>query len=255
MRSSRPPAGGTTTRAESATYHRAEAPLAATPAELLLHPVAVAAVALLVVNDHLLKSAWPGFLTGKLSDAAGLIVVPLVLLGCWEVARWLIGRWTGPSRRALPVAVAITAVAFFLVKATDAGASAFGWLLSFGQWLPAWLIGLVSGHESQMGEPAPITNDATDLIAMPLLLVATWIGSRRNHGSVSSSPASGHEPRRGRVRLKAHSEDSKDLPDHPGDRRLRSPTPSVDSDERDSELQGFRSVGRPDQVRHDSKGQ
>lgn len=42
------------------------------------------AVAVLALNDHLLKGAWPGWLTGKLSDFAGVVVVATlaaVLLG------------------------------------------------------------------------------------------------------------------------------------------------------------------------------
>ena len=41
-----------------------------------MHPVALAAIAVLVVNDHVLKSAYPGWLTGKLSDIAGLVFFP-----------------------------------------------------------------------------------------------------------------------------------------------------------------------------------
>ena len=43
------------------------------------HPLSVAALVLLALNDHVLKQAWPGFVTGKLSDVAGLVVAPLVL--------------------------------------------------------------------------------------------------------------------------------------------------------------------------------
>ncbi len=45
------------------------------------------AVAVLALNDHVLKEAWPGWVTGKLSDLAGLVVVATltsVLVG----ARW-----------------------------------------------------------------------------------------------------------------------------------------------------------------------
>ena len=34
---------------------------------------------LLALNDHVLKQAWPGWVTGKLSDVAGLVVAPAVL--------------------------------------------------------------------------------------------------------------------------------------------------------------------------------
>ncbi|GAA3121815.1 hypothetical protein GCM10020001_047700 [Nonomuraea salmonea] len=42
----------------------------------LCHPVTVAGVLVLLVNDHLLKAAFPGVVTGKLSDVAGLLVAP-----------------------------------------------------------------------------------------------------------------------------------------------------------------------------------
>ncbi|WP_156325293.1 hypothetical protein [Nonomuraea sp. SBT364] len=36
----------------------------------------VVAALVLLLNDHLLKHAWPGPVTGKLSDVAGLVVAP-----------------------------------------------------------------------------------------------------------------------------------------------------------------------------------
>ncbi|MCZ7683483.1 MAG: hypothetical protein M5U28_33725 [Sandaracinaceae bacterium] len=47
----------------------------------LRHPLWWASLALLVANDHWLKGAdlLPGWLTGKLSDLAGLIVAPVLL--------------------------------------------------------------------------------------------------------------------------------------------------------------------------------
>src|SRR5690242_20127817 len=58
----------------------------------LLHPLPLAAVAVLAINDHLLKGAGvlPGWLTGKLSDIAGLFFFPLLLTalarGAWKLA-------------------------------------------------------------------------------------------------------------------------------------------------------------------------
>jgi cysteine-rich repeat protein len=51
------------------------------PARVLVHPAWIAALALLVLNDHVLKGAGalPGVVTGKLSDVAGLFAAPALL--------------------------------------------------------------------------------------------------------------------------------------------------------------------------------
>lgn len=41
----------------------------------LIHPAVVGSIALLALNDHVLKARWPGLVTGKLSDLAGLFAV------------------------------------------------------------------------------------------------------------------------------------------------------------------------------------
>lgn len=41
----------------------------------LARPWFFAAVATLAINDHVLKAAWPGLVTGKVSDFAGVVVV------------------------------------------------------------------------------------------------------------------------------------------------------------------------------------
>jgi hypothetical protein len=48
---------------------------------MLASPGFTGAVALLVLNDHVLKRWVPGAITGKLSDFAGIVVVA-VLLRC-----------------------------------------------------------------------------------------------------------------------------------------------------------------------------
>ena len=48
-------------------------------ATVMRHPAVLGSVALLVLNDHLLKQAYPGWLTGKLSDVSGLVFFPVLL--------------------------------------------------------------------------------------------------------------------------------------------------------------------------------
>ncbi|WP_061290881.1 hypothetical protein [Herbidospora cretacea] len=107
----------------------------------IAHPLTVLALVVLVVNDHLLKFTWPGVVTGKLSDVAGLIVAPALLDLVLRNAK---------------VSIAVTGVGFTLVKATETGA----WLAS-----EAW--SLVWG-------PSVILADLTDLLALPALCAAWW---------------------------------------------------------------------------------
>lgn len=136
----------------------------------LLHPVALGAIALLILNDHFLKKAFPGFVTGKLSDVAGLVFFPLLVLAAWEVVTWLRGRQRLADRRVLAAAVIGTAVVFSSMKllpaANEFGSVALGAL--------QWLAGLLP-----MPRPVPIALDPSDLIALPALLLAYAIGARR----------------------------------------------------------------------------
>lgn len=68
-----------------------------TKASLLLHPLFIGSLALLLLNDFYLKYAYPGFLTGKLSDFAGLIVLPVF---CRVLS-------PGVSKKILLIAVAV----------------------------------------------------------------------------------------------------------------------------------------------------
>ena len=147
------------------------------PADALLHPVALAAIGVLLLNDHVLKDAAPGLVTGKLSDIAGLAFFPLVLLGTWEVARSAVGRWRGPSVRALALSVAVTAIAFGLVKTTALVAGAFATTLGAAQW--AIGLALTAGHRSSELVPTLVVRDPTDLVALPAVLIAAWIGAAR----------------------------------------------------------------------------
>ena len=76
----------------------------------MTHPVVLAALAVLLVNDHVLKRAFPGAVTGKLSDVAGPVVLA-ALLGA-------AARAAAPRLEA--AAWWATGAAFVLVKAVPA---------------------------------------------------------------------------------------------------------------------------------------
>lgn len=135
----------------------------------LVHPVPLVAMAVLALNDHWGKAAFPGFVTGKLSDLAGLAFFPLLLQAAWEV----VSR-RPPSRRALVAATIATGAVFAATKTLPAATSVWAWALGALQW-PA--LALVTGQ----ARPVPVAAvcDPTDLLALPALGIAVWTGWAR----------------------------------------------------------------------------
>jgi hypothetical protein len=148
-------------------------------ADALLHPAALLAIAALLFNDHLGKAWWPGPVTGKLSDVAGLAFFPLLLVGTWELMLTIVGRFAGPSRTAIGAATAATAVIFMVVKTTAVGTAVLAVALGAMQWAPAAIGALTAGSIVPHVLPAVVVRDPTDLIALPALVVPAWIGARR----------------------------------------------------------------------------
>ncbi len=73
--------------------------------EELLAPPVLLAILVTAVNDHILKAAFPGFLTGKISDFSGLFFFPFLITA-------LVGI------RQIAWAAAVTALGFVVVKLT-----------------------------------------------------------------------------------------------------------------------------------------
>jgi hypothetical protein len=114
----------------------------------LAHPLWLAALLVLLLNDHMLKGSGllPGALTGKLSDFAGLIVAP-VLLCVLSGAR---------SRAARVMCTVLVGAAFAAIKLHAGAAQAFEQLGAlFGLSYRVWV-------------------DPSDLLALPSL----WVGFR-----------------------------------------------------------------------------
>jgi len=145
----------------------------------LLHPVVLASIALLLVNDQVLKERWPGVVTGKLSDVAGLVFAPLLLVAVAEVVASAGGRWHGPSRRWLTVAVAAVGLGFVAVKLVPAAEGLWELGLGLVQWPVSAVGDLVAGRGLPPVRPVVTTPDATDLVAIPAVWLAHAIGLGR----------------------------------------------------------------------------
>ena len=152
--------------------HQPATPRTRRPGDLLLHPIAVLAVVVLVINDHVLKPLAPGLLTGKLSDFAGLLFFPLLLVSVVELATLALRR-RAPDRRHLVLgSIVTTGLVFGLVKTTAAGSLAFGWSVGIAQWLAS--AGPLRGEAVR---PIAVATDPGDMIALAAL-VGAWFVAR-----------------------------------------------------------------------------
>jgi hypothetical protein len=149
-----------------------------TPGDVLLHPVVLGAVIVLALNDHFLKRRVPSVITGKLSDIAGLVFFPLLLLALGEGVRRLAGvRPWSLSVRALVIAVVLTGAAFCAVKVSSPMADAYSYTVGFIEWPTRLIAGLISGSGWPAVRPVWVLADWTDLVALPALIVAFVVGS------------------------------------------------------------------------------
>jgi hypothetical protein len=137
-------------------------------AEGFLQPLVIASVFLLMINDHFLKQRFPGFITGKISDFAGMIYFPLFLQAVFEILQSKLSRTFSPSKKALLVCVFATGLVFASIQLFEGPAYAYRWALGFLQSPVTGRINLVA-H----------TMDSSDLIALPALLIPLWLGWKR----------------------------------------------------------------------------
>jgi hypothetical protein len=141
-------------------------------ARSLSHPIALASIALLVLNDHVLKQLAPGVVTGKLSDFAGLGFFPLLLAACAEYAG--IRRGT----KTIVIAAIATGLAFAAVKLVAPAAELYRIGLAMLQWPFHAVRALLTGHALPAIGRVSFVADATDLVALVALAVPIAISSR-----------------------------------------------------------------------------
>jgi len=153
----------------------------------LLRPVALLAIALLVINDHVLKTRAPGLVTGKLSDLAGLSFFPLLLAAAAEQVG-LRG-----DRAAVLAATIATGLAFSAVKLWAPA----GELYRVGFAALQWPFRAVAAAITDTALPAlgraQLAQDPTDLLVLPALLVPIALAKRAPPGcDRPGSPRSEH---------------------------------------------------------------
>lgn len=143
----------------------------------LTHPATLACVLLLVLNDHMLKERFPGVITGKLSDLAGMWVAPLFLLGVIDL---LMPRrvTAAPQYRFAPwFALGVVAVLFGAAKTWAPATHAYELTADLCRAPFRWCVSLLTGRPV-WSESIHLVRDPSDLLALPMGIAAAWLAVR-----------------------------------------------------------------------------
>ena len=138
---------------------------------LVSRALPLACVAVLVLNDHVLKARFPGFVTGKLSDFAGLLFFPLLLVDAIRLS------FRREPRHALGAACAATAIVFAAVKTWGPAHEAYAVGLGLLQWPFRALAAAAAGRAVPALARVRLAMDTTDLVAL-LSVVAAYVFAR-----------------------------------------------------------------------------
>ena len=138
------------------------------PGDVLIHPAIVASLGFLLLNDLYLKSEHPGPISWKLSDLAGLAFFPALLFALIEITSSLVHRRPVLlSSRWMWFLAGGTAMSFALLKSIPA-------LAGIAERANDIALSLALSSRG----PTTFTQDASDLFALPAVLVAVWVGNR-----------------------------------------------------------------------------
>ncbi|MGG7102144.1 hypothetical protein [Rhodococcus sp. 24CO] len=152
------------------------------PGDLLLSPWALVSVAIILINDHVLKDIFGNTMTGKLSDIAGVFLFPLLLLSVLEVLRrGLVGR------AAIAWSIAVSGIGFAAVKMVAPVGDAYEWVIGFLRWAAKGLQGDLT--------PILVVRDPSDLWVLPILIGSYLVINRARalegapeHEKISPAP-------------------------------------------------------------------
>jgi len=126
----------------------------------LASPWSVGAILVLLVNDHLLKASWPGWLTGKLSDLAGMVFFPFLVAAVVSCRRSVVSVWP------LWTGVIVTGSVLSVINVFPLAATFIEWAMA------------------RVGVAWRITVDPTDLMVLPMLAAPVVIWRRSRHTAV-----------------------------------------------------------------------
>jgi hypothetical protein len=120
---------------------------------LLAHPVSIAALGLLLVNDHLLRRLWPSWWTGKIGDLAWLFFIPFALAA---LLAWILpARMRSHEGWVFGLSFAAVGLVFGALKT-----------------IPGLNLLAARAAADFFHTPIQLTRDPSDLLTLPALLLS-----------------------------------------------------------------------------------
>jgi hypothetical protein len=158
------------------------------PGDGLLHPLPMTGIATLLVNDHVGKALAAGtpwsLLTGKISDVAGLLFFPLLLVALGEVLTQRLWR-----PRMVVTVIMVVGLSFTAVKLSPVAADGYRWLWGWLRFPLDAFVARLHGKVAVLGQ-VQLVMDPGDLIALPVLLMSWRLAHARCRSASSSSTSS-----------------------------------------------------------------
>ncbi len=151
------------------------------PGAALLHPALPSSLLVLLVNDHWLKRTHPGVLSGKLSDFATMLLLPVLLHALFELGYAFIKRHAPTpmlSNRALLASIVISSLVFGLPELWKPAETAYCYGMAVLRWPFRAFGALLTRHALPEFRRCAATADLTDLLALSSEYVA-WRVARR----------------------------------------------------------------------------
>lgn len=144
----------------------------------LLHPAFLVALAALWLNDHTWKLEHPGWWTGKISDFAGLLMLPVLVHA-------LLRRLGRGSRRTTAAFTVLGGVWFSLANLWAPGQLVFEHVFGLLRWLPTAFVAGLGGQGLPPLHAVSLTPDPSDLLALPMIVLG-WLLVRGSESQVGS---------------------------------------------------------------------
>jgi hypothetical protein len=145
------------------------------PGAVLLNPIVLLAIAIFIVNDHVLKPALGGWLPGKLSDVAGLVFFPVLVAAIVELAVPGARRHHG---RLLIATACLTGLVYAGMLLVPFIGETYEWFFGAVQWPFRAARAAVVGGGAPGVVPVFFAADVTDLVTLPALIVPILLGIR-----------------------------------------------------------------------------